>query len=75
MFTFEDTDSLFKNFTTLDMNMEISQSILHSHTALMLTKEWAIDNYDDDSVNNLNSKSENEMEDLFDCDIIRHLSE
>ena len=65
MFTFENTDILFDRFTALDRNMEIFQIIFHSQTTLMLTKEWAIDNYDDKSENKSDPDSDDDMEDLF----------
>ena len=65
MFTYENTDTLFDRFTTLDTNMEIFQSIFHSQTTLMLTKEWAIDNCDDESENKSDPDSDDDMEDLF----------
>jgi hypothetical protein len=45
--------------------MEIFQSIFHSQTTLMLTKEWANDNYDDESESQSDSDSDDDMEDLF----------
>ena len=65
MFTYENTDILFDRFTALDTNMEIFQSIFHSQTTLMLTKEWAIDNCDNEPESRSDADSDDDMEDLF----------